>query len=70
MQSGGEQAKVDVHGGVWTGERGYELDPTAKPYQVYEMNFAAKVCAYKLYPFLINCWQGSAIWLHTIAFTL
>ena len=45
LQSGGEPAIVDVHGGVWTSETEYELDPTAKRYEVYEMSFAAKVCA-------------------------
>ena len=45
MRRGGEPAMVDVHGGVWVSETEYELDPTAKRYEVYEMNFAAKACA-------------------------
>lgn len=43
LQAGGKPALLDVHGGLGSGERDYELDPTAKRYEVYEMSFAAKV---------------------------
>ena len=48
-----EPAVVDVHGAVWTGRHGYELVPSAKRYELYEMSYAAKVpCSPLLY---ISC---------------
>lgn len=38
-----EPAVVDVHGAVWTGHNQYELVPSAKRYELYEMSYAAKV---------------------------
>ena len=33
---------VDVHGAVWTGRHDYQLVPSAKRYELYEMSYAAK----------------------------
>ncbi|KAK9862697.1 hypothetical protein WJX84_002020 [Apatococcus fuscideae] len=38
-----EPATLDIHGATWTGKQDYELDPTAKRYEVYEMSMSAKV---------------------------
>ena len=38
-----EPAMVDVHGAVWTSPDEYELVPSAKRYELYEMSYAAKV---------------------------
>lgn len=38
-----EPAMVDVHGAVWTDRNAYELVPSAKRYELYEMSYAAKV---------------------------
>lgn len=38
-----EPAMVDVHGAVWTDRNDYELVPSAKRYELYEMSYAAKV---------------------------
>lgn len=38
-----EPAVVDVHGAVWTQRNEYELVPSAKRYELYEMSYAAKV---------------------------
>ena len=38
-----EPAVVDVHGAVWKGRHDYELVPSAKRYELYEMSYAAKV---------------------------
>ena len=38
-----EPAMVDVHGAVWTGRNEYDLVPSAKRYELYEMSYAAKV---------------------------
>lgn len=37
-----EPAVVDVHGAVWKGRHDYELVPSAKRYELYEMSYAAK----------------------------
>ena len=44
-----EPAMVDVHGARWTGRHEYELVPSAKRYELYEMSYAAKVSS------LANC---------------
>ena len=41
-----EPAMVDIHGALWTGRDDYELVPSAKRYELYEMSYAAKVCLY------------------------
>lgn len=38
-----EPAMIDIHGAVWTSPEEYELVPSAKRYEVYEMSFAAVV---------------------------
>ncbi|KAL3143663.1 hypothetical protein ABBQ38_002458 [Trebouxia sp. C0009 RCD-2024] len=38
-----EPAMVDVHGAVWTGRNEYELVPSAKRYELFEMSYAAKL---------------------------
>jgi Aminotransferase class-V len=37
-----EPAALDVRGGVWSGDRGYEAAAGARRYEEYEMSFAAK----------------------------
>ncbi len=37
-----EPAMVDVHGAVWTSRHDYQLVPSAKRYELYEMSYAAK----------------------------
>ncbi len=37
-----EPATVDVHGAVWTTRHDYQLVPSAKRYELYEMSYAAK----------------------------
>ncbi len=44
---------VDVHGAVWTGRNQYELVPSAKRYELYEMSYAAKVLL-QLWPCLMT----------------
>lgn len=48
-----EPAMVDVHGAVWTGRNEYELVPSAKRYELFEMSYGAKV--------LLRPWH--ALWL-------
>ena len=45
-----EPAVVDVHGAVWKGRHEYELVPSAKRYELYEMSYAAKVISSLLLP--------------------
>lgn len=49
-----EPAMVDVHGAVWTGRHDYELVPSAKRYELYEMSYAAKVML-QLFSFYCVC---------------
>ena len=54
-----EPAMVDVHGAVWTGRDEYELVPSAKRYELYEMSYAAKVLP-QLHPCLMA--SAACVW--------
>lgn len=40
-----EPAALDMWGATWSGESQYDLHPTARRYEQYEISFAAKVGA-------------------------